>query len=390
MDEKTRVVFFHIGRDVFGGGSKMLLRLLRSLDPSEFEPVLISQFDDELCKRARENGIHVEIVPFRGALDTYNRQLLTKSPTTLFATGLRIAQFNIDAFSHFRRADVIWCKNLRAVLTLFPYIIGTRIPVIWNIGLGLESSGSIRYLNTLALQSIDHVFIESEDQAQQVFTEDQYQRYQHKFTTFHKGIDLDTFDPEAVDSTIEVDTELCVGTAASLTPRKGLEYFIEAIPQVLEEHDDVTFLIAGEAPDGHEDHEQYLKRRVNELNIEDRVRFLGWVEDMPQYLNSLDVFVLPSLNEGIPGAVREALAMEVPVVATDVGGVSDAVNQGETGLLVPPTDSGALADALKILCTNKDKRQQYANAGRSHTVENFSVQSYVDNYEQFLTRAVTT
>ncbi|MFC4989692.1 glycosyltransferase family 4 protein [Saliphagus infecundisoli] len=384
MDERCRVVFFHIGRDVIGGGSKMLLRLLTCIDRSRFDPVLVSQTDDELCKRAREEGVHVEIVPFRGTLDTYNRELLTTSPMTLFATGARIVQFNADVFSHFRRADVIWCKNLRAVLTLLPYVLGTRTPVIWNIGLGFESDGSLTYMNELALWAVDHVFIESDDQAQAVFTEGQYQRYRDEFTTFHKGIDLERFDPDSIEPTIDVGDGLCVGTAASLTPRKGLEYLVEAIPRVLEDHDDVTFFIAGEAPEGHEKYARELRRRVEGLGVGDSVRFLGWVEDMPGYLAGLDVFVLSSLNEGIPGAVREALAMEVPVVATDVGGTSTVVVEGETGTLVSPRSSEEIARGISDLLSDPAGRMERGQRGRDLIATEFSMEGYVDRYEDFI------
>lgn len=381
MDERTRVVFFHIGRDVFGGGSKMLLRLVTSLDRARFDPVLVSQVDDELCKRAREEGVHVEIVPFRGVLDTYDRGLLTTSPTTLLATGARIAQFNADAFSHFRRADVIWCQNLRAVLTLFPYLLGTRTPAIWNIGLGLESDGPVTYMNELALRAVDRVFIESDDQARTVFTDGQYRRHHRKLTSFHKGIDLETFDPDSVEPTIGGEG-LSVGTAASLTPRKGLEYLLEAVPVLLEDHDDVTVYIAGEAPDGHEEYERDLRKRVEQLGIADRVRFLGWVEDMPSYLAGLDVFVLPSLNEGIPGSVREALAMETPVVATDVGGTSDVVIDGETGVLIRPESSDEIARAVSTLLSDPTVRRELGDRGRTLIESEFSMQTYVSNYER--------
>lgn len=383
MDERTRVVFFHIGGDVFGGGSKMLLRLVTSLDRSRFDPVLLAQTDDELCKRARAEGVHVEIVPFRGALDTYNKGLLTTSPTTLLATGLRIAQFNADAVSHFRRAEVIWCKNLRAVLTLLPYVLATRTPVIWNIGLGLESDGPVTSMNELALRAVDHVFIESDDQARTVFTEGQYRRYHEKFTTFHKGIDLETFDPDSVGSTIDTDGGLRVGTAASLTPRKGIEHLIEAIPRVLDTHEDVMFYVAGEAPDGHEEYARELRQGVAALGVEDHVRFLGWVENMPGYLGGLDVFVLPSLNEGIPGAIREALAMEVPVIATDVGGTSDVVGE-MTGRLVPPEDADAIACAISDLLSDPDRRAEMGACGRDLITTEFSMENYVDRYESFL------
>ncbi len=381
MSSRVRVVFFHIGSETFGGGSKMLLRLLQSIDKEKFEPLLLSNANDELCQKADDHGIEVKVVPFYGALDTYNRGLLSELHLLPFA-GLRTLQFNVNVRQYLSEADIIWCKNLRAVLTLLPHIVATRTPTIWNIGLGLESSGKITHLNSLALRAVDHVFIESEKQAKRIFTTAQYNSHAAKFTVFHKGIDTSKFDPQSVKSSNESDT-FTIGTAASLTPRKGIAYLIDALPMILEEREDVRLRIAGTAPDGHEDYENQLREMVDQYGIGSHVEFLGWVEDMPAYLYSLDVFVLPSLNEGIPGAVREALAMEVPVIATDVGGTSDVVIDVETGYLIPPDDAQEIADRVLRLYTKSHMRNA-GTRGRELIQNQFSVEKYVENYEMFL------
>jgi glycosyltransferase involved in cell wall biosynthesis len=364
----------------------MLLRLLKGIDKDEFEPVVLAQFHDELCRRAEENGIRVEIVPFRGTLDTYNQNLLSTSPIKVVKTGFRICQFNLEARRLLGEVDIIWCKNLRAVLTIGPYALVSDTPIIWNIGLGLDSSGMVRYLNTLALRLASRVFIESRTQAKSIFTDGQYRQYEEKFVVFNKGIDTDRFDPEPFEN--EDHSTLRVGTAASLTPRKGLEYFIGSAKEINARVEaDVNFLIAGETSTPEDEvYVQSLQERVKQHELEDSVQFLGWVDEMAAYLNSLDVFVLPSLNEGIPGAVREALAMEIPVVATDVGGTEEAVLNGETGLLVPPKDSTAIADSVEHLLVNPDERHRMGANAREHVIAEFSMEGYTNRYEEFLRR----
>lgn len=389
MSQRTTVLFFHTASDSFGGGSQMLFRLLKSLDEEAFEPVLLSQYRDELCERAETRGVSVEIVPFRGILNTYNRGLLSLSPMGALQAAFRIGQFNVEARQLLQTADVVWCKNLRALLTLGPYALLTRTPVIWNIGLGLESTGTVRYLNALGLKLADRIFIESRAQARSVFTDHQYRRHEDKFVVFHKGIDVERFSPESVES---VDySEIRVGTAASLTPRKGLEYFVDAAIEIdARVESDVEFLIAGETSTAEDEaYVQSLQDRVERHGLQDAVQFLGWVDEMPTYLNSLDVFVLPSLNEGIPGAVREALAMEVPVVATDVGGTEEAVRDGETGLLVDAEDASAIADAVEYLISNPEERRRMGENGRKHVLKEFSMRAYVERYESFLSSLKT-
>lgn len=376
------VVFFHIGKSGLGGGEKMLFRLLESLDRDTFGITLLSTAEDKLCEKARPIGIDVQIVPFRGALDTYNRRLLSDKvliPPAIF----RMIQFNWRVSTLLRQADVIWCQNLRAVLTLLPYLSISRTPSIWNVGLGMNDDGPVRYLQWFALQTADYVFIESEEQASRVFTENQYKHNKEKFTIFNKGIDTSEFNPARFDDSKTPDSFI-IGTAASLTPRKGIEHLIDAIPKILSDYDAVTFLIAGEPPDGDEEYERELHTLVNQYGIEDYISFLGWIDDMPGFLNTLDVFVLPSLNEGIPGAVREALAMEVPVVATDVGGTSEAVIQGKTGFLVESEDPEQIAEKILKLLSDQSMRKEFGERGRNHMIEKFSMESYVRDYENFI------
>lgn len=383
MSTRTTVLFFHTASDSFGGGSKMLLRLLRSIDKDEFEPIVLSQYRDELCRRAEECGIHVEIVPFRGILDTYNRGLLSLSPWKMGKTGLRICQFNVEARQLLREVDIIWCKNLRAVLTLGPYALASNTPIIWNIGLGLESEGKMAYLNEIGLRLADVVFMEYNDQATQIFTDRQQSIYDDKFISFHKGIDVEAFSASEVPNPGENQT--VIGTAAVLSKRKGIEYLIDSVAELHEDGRNVELRIAGE-PSTVDDNEykQRLENQVEERGIDDIVTFVGWVEDMPDFYDKLDVFVLPSFGEGIPGAVREALAMERPVVATDVGGTAKVVRNGETGLLIEPGNTQSITQALGTLIENPEYATEMGISGRELIGERYSKEHYVEQYETFL------
>lgn len=381
---RTNVVFFQRASESFGGGSKMLLRLINGIDKERFDVTVLSQFEDELCRRLDPNEATVTVVPYRGSLDVYNKQLVTQPIHKKLASVGRLLQFNVEARAVLSDAEVIWCDCLRSVLTIAPYRLSST-PVIWNIGLGYESTGVRRVLNAAALTVADHVFIESEQQARQIFTERQYRHNREKFTMFHKGIDTAEFSPGSSDA--ESEELLHVGTAASITPRKGHEYFIDAASRILADRNDVRFSIAGDTPSQEDrEYERMLNRRIETEGIDDRVRFRGWIEDMPAYLDELDVFVLPSLNEGIPGAVREALAMEVPVVATDVGGTTDVVIDGGTGYLVEPEDSEQLAVAIQRLLDDPEKRERMGTAGRERIIGEFSIEHYVRKYEEFLSQ----
>jgi glycosyltransferase involved in cell wall biosynthesis len=128
--------------------------------------------------------------------------------------------------------------------------------------------------------------------------------------------------------------------------------------------------------------EDAVREQVVELGLQERVRFLGVRADVPAILNASDLFVLSSRWEGNPMSVMEALAAGLPVVSTAVGGVPELVREGETGLLVPSEDTGALACALQALVDDPARRQAMGAAARQHAIAHFDIRHTVRGYEQ--------
>jgi len=383
MTDRITVVFFKTAYDTLGGGSQMLLRLLDGLDKSKYELILLTQKRDVVAQEAEKIGVSVEIVPYCGALDTYDGGLLDGSIFKKFAAALRILQFNVEARSILEQADVLWIDEIRSYTTLLPYIILRNPITIWNIGLLQESDGILKWLHELALRTTDYVFIESYMQAENNFTESQFERYADKFEVFHKGINTNRFAPVTNDTAIDDESVFKIGTAALIHPRKNIDILIGAFAML--EREDVELHIAGEpAREGNKEYLNKLQDTVQEYGLESSVVFHGWVNDMPQFYSSLDVFVLVSDNEGIPGAIREAMSVGIPVIATDVGGTSEAVLDGETGFLVEPEDTKQISEKVSQLLDDSSKRKKFGRQGRRHIVEEFSIESYVRDYEQFL------
>jgi glycosyltransferase involved in cell wall biosynthesis len=123
-----------------------------------------------------------------------------------------------------------------------------------------------------------------------------------------------------------------------------------------------------------------------QLGVRDRLHFLGWVDDLPRFYATVDVFALSSLNEGTPVAVIEAMAAARAVVATAVGGVPDVVEPGVTGLLVPAQDPDAMAAALLELATDPDRRAALGGEGRRRARERYSHVRLVDEIEALYVR----
>ena len=163
-----------------------------------------------------------------------------------------------------------------------------------------------------------------------------------------------------------------IANIARLSSQKGQHFLIEAAPLVIEKFKSAKFFFVGEG-----ELESELKALVRKAGLENYFVFTGHRTDIPRLLSAFDMLVMPSLFEGLCFAVIEASAMCVPVVATAVGGMRYSVINGKTGLLIPPKDIKALADAILWMLENPAQAKQMGLAGRKHFTDNFTQQGMV-------------
>jgi glycosyltransferase involved in cell wall biosynthesis len=168
-----------------------------------------------------------------------------------------------------------------------------------------------------------------------------------------------------------------LGTVARLTPQKGLEVLLQALPAVRSRFPDLLWVVLGEGELRPE-----LESLARRLGLEDHVRFCGQRRDVPAALLGLDLFVLPSLFEGLPLALLEAMASGTPVVATRVAGSSEVIEDGVNGRLVPPADAPALAEAIVGLLDDKEFAQRLARRGQDTVRQRYSIGPVAEEYER--------
>ena len=173
--------------------------------------------------------------------------------------------------------------------------------------------------------------------------------------------------------------KIVIGIIGRITPGKGHEQFLEAAKIIKEKKlKDIFFLVVGSAGKGEEKYEDEIKEMSSRLGLNNDILFTGFRNDIPEMLSVMDILAFPSHLESFGITLLEAMAMELPVAASDNAGIVDIVIEGETGFLVPVKNPAILADALIKLIENPELRKYFGSKGRERVLQNFDMKVIVD------------
>ncbi len=191
-----------------------------------------------------------------------------------------------------------------------------------------------------------------------------------RIDVIHNGVEVETFERRSASRSLELKREFgfaenapVIVTVSVLRAGKGIDVLLRAL-----RHVDAQLLVVGEGP----------MRTAWSALADTRVRWAGYRDDVPRLLAGADLFVLPSLDDAFPTVLLEAMAAELPIVATDVGGIPEILDSAAVGVLVPPGDVAALAAAIEGLLRDEERRCRTAEAGRRRAVEEFSTTRWAE------------
>jgi sugar transferase (PEP-CTERM/EpsH1 system associated) len=202
------------------------------------------------------------------------------------------------------------------------------------------------------------------------------------------GVDSNTFRPElnsSIRNELSIpDQDIIIGSVGRLVSVKNYPSLINAFFHGLQKSSHTHLVFAGDGPE-----RNTLEKLANDLNLRERVHFLGRRDDIPNVMNGFDLFVLPSFSEGLSNTLLEAMSCGVPVIASHVGGNPEIVKVNVSGLLYPSNDVEALSKILCRLCNSTSEIEKLSTLAREHIVKNYSLQSMVDNYESVYDHQLT-
>ena len=350
-----RVVF--LMQDLFFGGTQRhTLELARRLNPSLFQAeIWLMMAGDDFVPWARSCNLPL----------TWLGRNRFVGPDSLVRLWWRLRQRPVDLLVLLTGVPNIWGRLLGR-LTKVPLIVGTLR------GTGCPDNNFEKWFWPLA----DHFLCNA--QALKKLMLDRFQVPDKRLTVVSNGVDLECFQPAAAPALPEKPVVLCI---ARLVPEKDHETLIAAFSLVASRHPQAELWLVGDGP-----RRQELRRLTERRLPPHRWRFIPGQLDISPILQQGSLLVLSSIQEGFPNVVLEAMAAGLPVVATDVGGLSEIVKQGETGWLVPPKDIGALADAISHLLTHDAVRLAFGRAGRKRVEDFFSMAATVEQHERVFLR----
>lgn len=376
MAEKLKILLLNTQMEA-GGAQKALLELASGLKAQGHEVVVVTMYDKD------------SFVPYfdkKYGLSIVNLQIkqtgVGKLQTTIrFLTGMQ------------RLYQLIKEHDIQVLQTFSHYsnIIGPCIG--WAAGAPIRVTSQRMSLSgrSRRLQSIDRLITNSVLTSKMTSVSEGTRQYSitkqgihaDKIITIHNGIDVDRYNmPRSAYKRQQFCTELTipvnakiVTTIARLHPQKGHRYLIEAIPSVLKKVPHTHFIFVGEG-----ELRQKLEQQIADVGLQEHIHFLGVREDIPTILANSDLFVLPSLWEGLPNVVLEAMAARIPVIATHVDGTPELVTDGETGCLVSPGESSQLSQSIVRLLCDTNFATSLSNNAFERINREFSNQKNVEQY----------
>jgi glycosyltransferase involved in cell wall biosynthesis len=207
-----------------------------------------------------------------------------------------------------------------------------------------------------------------------------------KVVIIHNGIDLDRF--QNLKAGRARDRKLRIGTVGHIAAIKGHEEFVRAAAIVSQHHADIEFVIAGEDKSASHENQRALEKLIRELRMDEYVKLIGWQDDMPGFLSTLDLFVSAARSEPFGLSIVEAMAAGVPVIATASEGAREIIDDNQTGRLVPIENAPALAKAIQALLSDCAAQSRLSANACAAVARRFSLGQMVDATEHLYRQAI--
>lgn len=336
----------------FRGSSLLTLRLARGLERREFDTALVctrvTELDESLLRGVRLHEIPGYNLPLWGriVLRTLSRDLREQRPDIIHVQDPKVLSEGIRLARKFRRPLIVSVSDQSEASAL---VIRQATPELKMV-ISVSESVQQQIPNTPFMAAIEKCVI-------------------------LPGVEVP--DAAQIDSPLDDDRPPVIGMAGPLEIVKGAAFFLRACHRVVEAGHDIRVVIAGSGPE-----ERSLRKLAGSLQLSSRLTFVDGGVAMAGYLEAIDIYCLPSLQQGLGVVMLEAMALGRPVIASGVGGVTSVIEDNVNGLIVPPSDSRSLGDRIIELLQDRERARRIAATGQQMVRDRFNENRMLDQIIQ--------
>lgn len=366
---KKSILFVIDGLE-FGGGEKVFLQIIEGLNKEKYYAAVASWEHGEFGTRLKEMGIPIKPVNME---NRFNPFIILRLASVIRKGRFHIVHSQGARADFFARMAVLFAKGSHLVCTVAMPVEGFNINYLKKKMYGFFDRVSEKYVGR---------FIVVSDVLKKKLVHD------HKIPAsqvirIYNGIELTESRPQdSGDSREKIRSEhdikkedYLLGAVGRLVWQKGFEYLIRAAKDMPDSG--LKILLVGEGPLRPE-----LQNLAVELGVQDKIIFAGFRKDVKNILSAIDVLAIPSLQEGFPMVTLEAMAMKKPVIAARIDGITEQIKDNQNGLLVPPKNAKAIAEAVVRLMENRDYADSLGIEAGKFVEENFPVEKMVSETER--------
>jgi len=358
---------------VFGGGSRVFFNLITSLNKNMFKPIVLCSDESLFSKMLQKAGVRVLPLDIHSQFDLKAIRRVIKivkleTPSIIHCLG--------GGRADFIAANVIrylGLKNTITTVAVFPedYNVHKIKKIVYHI---VDRFSKNTFKKHITVSCAINKRLISE-----------YYIHKDRVVTIYNGIDVNIYKADR-DSSLRSITrkdlkidgkEIAIGVVGRLVWEKGIEYLLEAVSMLKTNKPNIRLVITGEGP---------LKNKLVSLaksfKIDGMCKFTGFKKDVAMILDAIDIMIIPSLSEGFPMIVLESMAMNKPIIATNIKGIVEQIENEKSGLLINPRSPNEIANAIEELIANPLKAKKLGIEARKKVVKDFSLEKMVADTER--------
>lgn len=349
------------------GAPRRLLTLADALAKRSIKVCVASRTGSELLEQVAARGHETMPLDPTGGLGLAGKALFRGGPLFRLKTALDLVIHNLRVWRRIRTcgADAVWVRGSKGIAFAAIGALLSRRPLMWDVGYEMESKGMVRWLHRVGLWVASAVICQYSGAPNSIFGHQLSERYPHKFYTVLPGIDMISMEPFRLKREERKRVgggSLVMLQVGTICNRKNQILMVEALHILKEEgkRGERKLWLAYD-----EIHDSGFLERLRDYELERDVKLLGWRDDVKDLMVQADVLVMPSRDEGVPNAVQESMAIGLPVLVSQAGGMPEIVSDGETGWVLGMDDPIAWAERIR-LC--QEDRSQIREVGQKAAV----------------------